>query len=427
MSLKIRNVRYYDSLSEQVKIGDVLVDDGHFVSLGECEERAVGKTIDGTSYLLLPSFHNAHTHIAMGLLRGYGSDKNLSQWLNEYIWPMEKKLSDDDVYWGSCLGLLEMIASGTSAYMEMYDHTDAICQATAESGLYINICRGSVGLFDETQKGIKENIALYERWHGYDKGRFNVYFGPHAPNTCPPEYVEAMVKEAKERKTGIHIHLSETKAENDFILKNYGLSPTEYLDKLGVFDLAKPAAVAHCVYLSDKDRATLIRKNASLLHNPISNMKLASGISDVISYQNQGGLVAMGTDGASSNNTLDMLREMQVAALLHKVNTLNPEAMNAYEVLKMATENGAKALGFLNSGRIEVGYEANFILLNIDRPHYYPHYDHIANLVYSAKSSDIDYLFVRGRALYEKGDYLTLDKEKICFKAKEIANKLMRN
>lgn len=426
MSLKIKNVCYYDGASDALKTGDVFVEAGKFSSLGGVSEKWAEKTIDGSNYLLLPSFHNAHTHVAMSLLRGYGSDTNLSQWLNDYIWPLEAKLSDEDVYWGTSLGLLEMIASGTSAYMEMYDHTDAICEATKESGLYLNICRGSVGLFDDTNKGIKENIDLYERWHGYDEGRFNVYFGPHAPNTCPPAYIEAMVQAARDKKTGIHIHLSETKAENEFILKTYGMSPTAYLDSLGVFDLEKPTAAAHCVYLSESDRLTLVEKNVSLLHNPVSNMKLASGICDVPSYIKAGGLVALGTDGASSNNTLDMLREMQMAALLHKVSTLDPEAMKAKAVLKLATENGAKALGFLNSGKIEVGYEANFILVNFDLPHCYPHYDHFANLAYSAKSSDIDYLFVRGKALYEKGEYLSLDKEKICYMAKQVADKLMK-
>ena len=420
----IKNTHYYDEAQAKFVSGDVLVEDGVFTMMGKASDVEGAKVIEGSSYLLLPSFQNAHTHVAMGLLRGYGSDTNLKTWLNDYIWPAEGRLSDEDVYWGTSLGLLEMLASGTTAFMEMYDHTEAIMEATSASGMRINICRGSVGMFDDSHKGISENIAFYQKWHGKDD-RVRVYFGPHAPNTCPPDYIQEMVKQAKAYHTGIHIHLAETKEEVAFIQETYQKTPTQYLNDLGVFDLDVPTGVAHGVYLTDEDREILVSKGAILLHNPISNMKLASGWADIIAYQKKGGIVALGTDGASSNNNLDMLKEMQMGALVHKMMHLDPESMKASEMLALATSHGAKALGFENTGKIALGYQADFILLSREKPHHYPHHDDLANLLYSAKSTDIDYVFVGGKCLYQKGEYLTLDKEKILYEAKRVAKKIV--
>lgn len=420
-----KNGLYYSSKEKNFVPGDVLVEGAKIVAIGQVQDEGA-EIVDLQGKLLAPTFVNSHTHVAMGLLRGHGSDKNLGDWLNHYIWPAEAKLTDEDVFIGTQLGILEMISSGTTAFAEMYDHAEAIAEAVSLAGVRANICRGSVGMFDETYRGVKENQVLFKKWHNQAEGRIRVTYGPHAPNTCPPDYIKAMVEAAKADHAGIHIHLAETKDEVEFMLKNYQKTPTQYLQDLGVFDLDVPTIIAHGVYLLPEDQVLLVNKKAVLAHNPVSNMKLASGRADVPAYLKMGGSVSLGTDGASSNNTLDMLREMQIAALLHKLATYDPTMLAVHEVFEMATICGAEALGFRQIGEIAVGKEADLQIIDTFKPHHVPWTDHLANLVYSARSGDICAVYCQGKCLYKDGEFLTLDKEKIMHEAKKVADRILK-
>lgn len=340
-----RNVTMLEGDALSPVVGDLLIADGCIAAVGSVSAEEAADAVEfarGEHYLLAPGYINTHTHVAMALLRDYGGDQPLDVWLNNYIWPAEARLSDDDVYWGSCLGMLEMIAGGATCFMEMYDHCDAIAQAVVDSGMRAIISRGSVGMNDPEGRGIAENDAAYARWHGAEEDRIRIWYGPHAPNTCPGEYIQEMAAHARQRNTGVHIHVAETKGEFDFIQGKYGMTPAAWLKSLGVLDV--PTLAAHSVWLTDEDIAIYARHGVAAAHNPISNLKLASGICRVEDLERVGVVVGLGTDGASSNNIMSMHRELQVAALIHKIRNYDAQAVGARDALRLATVNGAKAL-----------------------------------------------------------------------------------
>lgn len=424
--LIFKNINYYQSDTGKTTCGDVFVEDGIIKKIGEVLEETDNETevISGSEYLALPGFVNTHTHVAMSLLRDYGGDMPLSRWLNEYIWPAEAKLTDDDVFWGSQLGILEMLATGTTCFMEMYDHCDAIAEAVKKSGIRAILSRGSVGMFDSAKKGIQENDALFNAWHGAENDRIRVWYGPHAPNTCSGEYIQEMAQHSRERRTGIHIHVAETKAEVEKIIQEYGMTPAEWLASLGVLDV--PTLAAHCVWMTEDDFDIFAKNHVAVAHNPVSNLKLASGIAPVASMQEKGIVVGLGTDGASSNNTLSMLRELQMAALIHKVRKYDAEEMGATQVINMATIEGAKALCLQNQiGSLEEGKKADITLFKMTQPWNIPHHDSVNNIAYAAQASDIEAVFVDGRCVYRQGEFLTLDKERIIFECQQIAKRIV--
>lgn len=411
-----------------VQQGDVLIEDGIIkkvdtVSAADAEDAV--EFARGEHFVLVPGYVNTHTHVAMSLLRDYGGDMPLDTWLNNYIWPAEAKLTDDDVYWGSCLGLLEMIASGTTCLVDMYDHCDAIAEAISDGGMRAILCRGSVGMFDNEKRGIAENDDLFARWHGAEEDRIRVWYGPHAPNTCPGEYIQEMAAHARERGTGVHIHVAETKGELEWCQNTHGMTPVAWLDSLGVLDV--PTLAAHSVWLNDDDIAIYAKHGVAAAHNPISNLKLASGICRVEDLQRAGVVVGLGTDGSSSNNIMSMHRELQVAALIHKVRYFDAQAVGARDALKLATIEGAKALRWQDAiGSIAEGKRADLTLYKLDAPWNAPHHDVVSNLAYAAQQSDIDSVFVQGDCLYKHGEYTTLDKERILAEAESRAKRLVQ-
>lgn len=421
------NVNYLYGPQFELKRGDVLVEDGIIRACGALkDEDKIGadvKACDDT-HLLIPGFVNAHTHVAMTLLRDYGGGVSLDRWLNDYIWPAEARLTDDDVYWGTLLGLLEMAATGTTCFMEMYDHCDAICQAVADSGMRMAICRGSVGINDPDHKGIAENDAVFDRWHKAENDRIRVWYGPHAPNTCTGEYIQEMVDHARARHTGVHIHVAETKAEFSMFQEKYLMTPVAWLESLGVLDV--PTLAAHCVWMTEADMDIFRKYKVSVAHNPISNLKLASGIADVTDMQKHGIVVGLGTDGASSNNSLNMHREMQVAALLHKVRNYDAQALGGLAPVQLASLDGACAMHWEDSiGCIQEGMQADLTLFHLDQVWNTPHHDLVSNLIYASQTANIESVYVQGRCVYDHGDYPTMDKEMIIAKAEEIAHRLV--
>lgn len=379
--------------------------------------------IDGRGKFATPGLVNAHTHASMTLLRSYSDDKALMDWLQKDIWPVEDKMTRRDIYWGAALAAVEMIRGGTTAFADMYGPDMAeVAKVVDESGLRGSLSRGLIGFADGNGERIANNVELYKNFHGAANGRITVMFGPHAIYTCPPDYLRKVAAEAAKLGAEVHMHMNETKTEIDDCLKNYGKRPFEVVAETGLFDTGTLAA--HCVYLSDEEIEIIKRKKIRVAHNPGSNMKLASGIAPVTKLLANGVTVALGTDGASSNNNLDMLEEARLAALLAKVDTLDPLAVPAAQALQMATDFGAQALGLQNVGRLEVGCKADIVLWDMSGVEWQPNYNPVSLLIYSANSSAADTVIVDGKILMQARELKTLDAEKICAEFTACANRL---
>ena len=424
--LWIRNTQILTMTGAPLFAGDILIEDDKIAVLGQVsEEQASGaEVIDGNHTVAMPGLVNTHTHAAMTLLRSYADDMELMPWLNDKIWPAEAKFVNEYIYWGSALAAVEMIQSGTTTFADMYDSMHEVARVTEESGLRANLARGCVVFSDPELKNIQKNVRLYENFHNTADGRIKVYFAPHAPYTCPPEYVSKIVEAADRCKTGIHVHLAETQDELRQIREGYGKTPTEYLNDLGVFKL--PTLAAHSVYLTDSDIAILKENNVGIAHNPSSNLKLASGIANIPKYLQAGLNVGIGTDGCSSNNTLNMFKEMTICSFVQKVNAMDPTVLPAEEILKLGTIGGAKAMRWDDEiGTLEVGKKADLILVDINKAHFAPWNNTVSDLVYSAQGSDVKTTIVNGKVLMKNYEVLTMDVEKIMAETSRIARNVL--
>ncbi len=408
--------------------GEIVVEDSMITYLGprlEREEKDFKEVLKGKDNLIMPGFINTHTHAAMSLFRGYADDMPLMDWLNNKIWPVEAKLRREDIYWGTLLAIAEMLKGGTTCFADMYFYMDEAARACQESGIRASLAQGLTGL-DKIKgiAGLKESGRLVRNWHNKGEGRITVMLGPHAPYTCPPDYLRKVLEKAADLDIPIHIHLAETRVEVDDCLKKYNKTPVELMGEIGLLD--HRVLAAHCVHLTAKEIEILAEKKTAIAHNPGSNLKLGSGIAPVAKLLEKGIPVALGTDSAASNNNLDMLEEMRLAALLPKGLLENPTAVPAETAFKMATVNGAGAL-FLSSetGILKQGAKADLIMLNLDQPHFYPRHNLLAHLVYSARSSDISLVMVDGHVLMSDGELLTIDEERIFFEAQLRTTRLV--
>lgn len=375
------------------------------------------EVIDGKGKLATPGMVNTHGHVSMTILRSYADDLALMDWLNNHIWPVEGKMVAEDIYWGAMLGITEMLKSGTTCFADMYSEMDDVAKACDQLGIRANLCRGMIGFQGNAMDALAENVKLFEDWHGHDEGRIRVSLGPHAPYTCPDEFLKKVIATAKEKGMEIQMHLCETLDEINGSQKDYGMTPIERMDKLGMFDVGTIAA--HAVHLTDHDREIMAKHNVRIAHNPQSNLKLASGIADIPAAKKAGIVVGLGTDGTSSNNNLDMLEEIRLAAMLHKATTLDPLIVPAAEAWQMGTLDGAKVLGFENLGLLEAGYEADIVLWDMHKPYWYPRHNKLSMLVYAASANDADTVFVAGKKVVEGGKLLTFDEEVIYKKITE--------
>ena len=393
----------------------------------EPPQGAYDEVKDLTGKLLLPGLVNGHTHTGMSLLRGLGSDLPLKQWLFDTVFPVEDRLTDEDLRIGMELSLLEMIASGTTAFTDMYMAPGYTAKSVLASGMKANLCR-PMQSFDPdeepmTCRRMKEMLALHDEWNGAGNGRIKVDFAVHAEYTCTERMVRAAAEEARKRGAGMHIHLSETAAEQEACLAKYGMTPARWFDKLGAFDVR--AYAAHGVWLTAEDRALLKERGVTVVHCPESNLKLGSGVADVPAMAAEGLNVALGTDGAASNNNLNIFEEMHLCALLHKGVQHDPTVLPQSEVLKMATLNGSRLQGRTDTGVLEAGRKADIIAVDMDRPHLTPCIDPLSNLLYAAQAADVVMTMVDGQILYENGDFLTLDRDRILFEARRAARRLL--
>ncbi|MDR3062676.1 MAG: amidohydrolase family protein [Methanobrevibacter sp.] len=405
----------------------ILIENDKIARIDEkIDESEASKVIDANEKILMPGLVNTHTHLSMTLFRGLADDLELDSWLNDHIWPMEANLNKDYCYLGALLGAIELIKSGTTTFSDMYFFMENVAKAIEEVGIRGVLSHGMIDFsdLDKREKEFKENISLFKKCNNTADGRIKVFFGPHSPYTCSKELLERVRKEANKYKTGIHIHVSETQKEVKDILEATGKRPFEYLDDIGL--LGHDVVAAHSVWVSKEELNIIKEKDVKISHNPCSNMKLASGISPISEMLDKNICVSIGTDGASSNNNLDLIEEMKFAALLQKVNTLNPKVLTANEAILMGTLNGAKSLGLESEiGSIEVGKKADLILINNNEANLTPDSNPISsNIVYSANGSNVDTTICNGKILMENKTLSFLDEKEILLKAKEAIAEL---
>ncbi|MBN2689222.1 MAG: amidohydrolase [Gammaproteobacteria bacterium] len=385
------------------------------------EESLIEKVnvIDGRNKLYMPGLINAHTHTPMSLLRGYADDVSLREWF-EHIWPIEAKLDGDAIKWASLLSIVEMIQSGTTCFLDMYDHMEQIAECVDLAGMRTCLCRGVIDFCSkqELDAKLQEVRALTVNWHGKAEGRISTMIAPHSLTTVTSETLNRLVRIADEFSLPIHTHFAEVTADVAEIKHKYKLSPTRYLLQHGV--LNRKCLLAHAVHIDEDDINILSEHDVSIAHNPSSNLKLGSGMAPIPEFLEKNINVAFGTDSSASNNRLDVFTEMRATSLLYKGFKHDPELFPATQVIDMATINGARALFLEDVGELRVGARADLIAVNIDQPHFYPHSNLISSLVYSASGADVVDVWVDGRQLMKNKELLTIDIDKTVHEFKRV-------
>ncbi|GAB2692082.1 amidohydrolase [Paenibacillus thermoaerophilus] len=408
--------------------GYMCVENGRITYIGQDRPQGdAGERVDGRGKLYMPGLVNTHNHAAMSLLRGFGDDLALQVWLETKMWPNEAKFTDEDVRWGTLLSIVEMLKSGTTCFVDMYDHMDEVAQAVAESGIRGCLTRGVIGLCppDVQTAKLEEAIRFARTWQGAADGRITTMLSPHSPYTCPPDYIERIVEAAHDLDVPLHTHMSETRREVEQNVEQYGLRPPAHLAKLGVF--SRPCLVAHGVHLTDEEIELLAEHRVHVSHNPGSNLKLASGIARVPDLLRAGVRVSLGTDSSASNNNLDMFEEIRLAALLAKGSSFDPTALPAAQALKLGTVEGARSIWLNDVGTLEVGMQADVISIDVEQPHYYPQTDYISHIVYAGSGADVRDVWVQGRQVVRNRECLLVDEEKIRREAQACYQRLTGN
>lgn len=421
----LKNARFVLTPTHVLENHSILIDKGTIVKVGkdiDNKEDIDGVEIDARNKLVMPGLVNTHTHSAMTLFRGAGDDMKLTEWLENKIWPMESRLKERDVYWGSMLACIEMVKSGTTTFCDMYFFMDAVAEASEKIGLRSVLSWAIIDKELTTQKGdpVSNCESFIKRWKNTELIKPSA--GPHSIYTCSDETLIRTKEIVEKYGSLIHIHLSETKNEMDTSIKRFGKNPVNYLEDINF--LNENVLAAHCVWLDKKDIMILKNKGVKVSHCPVSNMKLASGIAPIPQMLKNGLNVSLGTDGACSNNSLDMFETIKFTALIHKINNMDPTILKAEDVLRMSTEEGGLSLG-LNIGKIEVGFKADIIILNINKPNWKPVYNPISNIVYSAKGGDVETVIIDGRVVFENNEMKTIDEIEVMEKVEKIRDKFM--
>lgn len=397
------------------------------ISHFEIEADAEIRVIDGKNRLLIPGFVNSHAHSPMSLMRGYGENMNLQDWLFKKIFPFEEKLSSNAVYYGTLLSMAESFKYGITSTSDMYYFVDDMVRAVAESGAKANISRSitnPTGADFDSLESVREAKRVAAKYHMFADGRIRIDHSLHAEYTSNEDTAKRLAQIAKESGLNMHVHVSETKTERDECKKRHnGKTPVRYLADCGIFDVK--ATAAHCVWLEDEDFDILKDKGVTVASNPVSNLKLSSGICDVNRLLEKGIDVAIGTDSSASNNNLNMFEEMKTLCLLAKVKNYNPKLITPLQSVQMATLNGAKSQGRYDSGLIKVGNKADLVMLRTDSPNMCPKHDLLNNLVLSATDSDIVMTMIDGKIVYENGDFKTIDIEKTSFEVEKCVAEIL--
>lgn len=402
-----------------VKNGRIALPDGEFC--------AAKRIIDAPNHILMPGLVNVHAHLGMTLLRGYADDYALHDWLAA-ISPAEALIDKRAAYVSAMLGIAEMLSCGITSISDMDMQFCAILQAALDAGINASVCNSALCDPSDTAHTLKEDPAFREiteahAYHGADGGRVRMDMGIHAEYTSTPALCREIAQYAVENGYRIQLHLSETIQDQEDCIRRHGVSPAKLLEDTGVFDV--PVTAAHCVAATPEDWRLFARHGVTVAHNPVSNLKLGSGIANVVGLLGEGVNVALGTDSACSNNTLDLFEELKLAALLQKGTYMDAQATCAYAVLKMATVNGAKAQGRdTETGRIQEGLYADLILLDARSLSMYPVYNPVSAAVYAATGRDVVMTMVRGKILYERGKFFTLDVSALMEEAQHIVSRL---
>ncbi|MDW8096368.1 MAG: amidohydrolase [Aquificaceae bacterium] len=409
---------------ESKKLIDVAIKDGLIVRIdGDIEEDA-RQVIKANGKVVFPSFANMHTHISMSLLRGLGADMPLMDWLSKVIWVLEGEfVSPEFVRDGALIGIAEAIMSGTTLFMDMYFFEEAVAEVAQRAGVRAGLGFGILDFPTKVASSPQEYLQRARDFVREFKNQELLFpvLCPHAVYTCSPETLKKSLELALEENVYIHTHVAETQSEVEASLEKFGKRPVEHLHSLGL--LSDRTLMAHVVWTTEEERDIIKEKGAKVLHCPESNLKLASGIAPISDYVRRGVQVCLGTDGPASNDNLDMLEEMSLMVKLQKGANFDAKAMDARTALRIATEEGFKAVG-IKAGKIEVGYEADLILLDVSAPHLQPLFDPVAQLVYSAKSSDIDTVVCKGRVLMEKRELKTIDLQEVNFVSKKWKDRI---
>ena len=415
MSILIKNVL----LNNKAK--DILIQKNKIAEINDSINTEAEYKIDGKDKAAIPSFINSHTHAAMTLMRGYADDMVVLEWLQKKIWPLEEKLTEKDVYHGSKIACLEMIKSGTTFFNDMYWHYHGTAKAVDEMGIRSAVSDVFIDLFDKekAEAEIKRNLKLFEETKKYS-GRVQFALGPHAIYTVSEESLVWHKEFADKNNCPIHIHLSESKQEVDDCKKKHGKRPVEYLDDIGF--LGPNVVSAHNIWLNEKEIQIMKKNDVKVVHTPISNMKLSSGVFPYKGMKKAGLAISLGTDGCASNNNLDMFEEMKITSLLQKIRYQNPTLMTAKESFEIATINGAKAFN-LDAGVIEEGKLADLLLIDLKKPFMVPLHNLASTIVFAANGSCVDTTICDGKILMQgrkvKGE------EEIIEKAEKAAKDLV--
>lgn len=409
-----------------IREAEVQIDGNRIVYAGEMENAPAfeaQETINASGCLCMPGLVNLHTHTPMTFLRSAGADLALDDWLHKAIFPLEKQWDADLIRTATDLGCMEMLRFGTTTFNDMYFYTDTVADAVLKNGMRATLGHGIVD-FDESCADMAEGIEMAEKWNHAADDRIRFSLAPHSEGATTTKLLTKVVAEAKRLNVPIHVHVSETDFDVKGCWKRHGVTPPVYLEKLGVFDI--PTIAAHCVWCDDHDIAILEKHGVTVAHNPISNLKLASGVAPVAKMLKAGCKVGLGTDGVASNNNLNLWEELKLMPLLQKGVTLDPTVVTPAQTLAAATVVGAKALGYDDVGLIKPGYRADIILVNLKTAHMTPEVDLEANLIYAAQGSDVRMTMVDGQVLYSDGVYTTMDRKTLLKKARDGAETMRR-
>ena len=411
-------------LPDATKVCSVYVIDGVIASVADAPAGFTpDKTISGSGKMLIPGLVNAHTHASMTIFRNCADDLLFNDWLFGKIMPLEDKLTAEDCYWGTMLAIMEMLRSGTTSFVDMYYFMDELVRAIQDSGIRAVLSRGLMGSVDDPSAGemrMREAIDSFEKWKGLDNLHFML--APHAPYTCDEGFQREVAAESKRQGLGINTHLSESISEIETIREKYGCSPIELFDRTGL--LSDSTIAAHCVHISDSDIEILANRGVSVATNPVSNLKLANGVAPVPKLLKAGVNVALGTDGAASNNTLNMFRELSMLTLIHKGINHDAQAVSANDGFAIATKNGAKAIGRSDIGEIIPGNSADLVILDLGHPNMQPVNNPVSALAYSTNGSEVETVIVGGKILMENKVFLTIDAEKVVYKVSKICERI---
>lgn len=422
------NIAYFNEDFDIVKNSFILVDGKYIKYIGKTKpENYTGESYNGRGKLLTPAFVNAHTHSAMTLLRGYGSNLPLDRWLNDKVFPFEDKIKGKDAYYATLLAEAEMLRCGTASFSDMYFFCDNVCKAVSESKMKCNFSRGLTS-FEytslEKHRGFNEAISAYQAYHNSENGKLKIDFSIHAEYTSNENFVRAVANYIREFDTIVHIHMSETKKEHEECkLRHNGKTPAEYFFDTGIFD--NKTLAAHCVWVEPQDIEIMREKDVSCSANPASNMKLGSGIANIYELKKAGINIAIGTDSVCSNNNLNILKEIYLTALLQKAIHFDATLISEKEVIKMATVNGYKAQGRENCGIIKENYYADLAVFDISKENMVPDTDTACNFIYSANGSDCVLTMVDGEVLYKDGEFKSIDIEKVKYEVQKSTSKIL--